>query len=340
MKKLLILTQAVDLDDPYVGFFHHWIEALAARFASVEAICLKEGRHALPANVHVHSLGKERGPSRIKYVMRFFRYAWSLRNGYDTVFVHMNQEYVILGGWLWRLMGKRIALWRNFPTGNRGTDIAVFFAHRVFCTAPQSYTARFAKTSLMPVGIDTDFFAPRSVARVRTACYIQGRVTPSKRVHLLLEAVALLSARGVDVRATVVGPEDPEYARMLRERFAGLISAGRVSLLGPKPLDETPIRYASHGIMINLALPGHFDKTAFEGMACETPLIAVSGDFAGIIPPEWIVPDEDAAALASAIGRMIALPEAAYRALGARERAAVATDHSLLRLVDLLAAAL
>ena len=29
MKKLLIVTQAIDLDDPILGFFHHWVEMLA-----------------------------------------------------------------------------------------------------------------------------------------------------------------------------------------------------------------------------------------------------------------------------------------------------------------------
>src|SRR3989344_3692203 len=56
--RLLICTQAADQDDPVLGFFHEWIAGLAKQFESVEVVCLKEGRHALPANVSVHSLGK------------------------------------------------------------------------------------------------------------------------------------------------------------------------------------------------------------------------------------------------------------------------------------------
>ena len=56
--RLLITTQAVDLDDPVLGFFHRWIEEFAKHCESISVICLKEGRHDLPDNVHVYSLGK------------------------------------------------------------------------------------------------------------------------------------------------------------------------------------------------------------------------------------------------------------------------------------------
>src|SRR5580704_11376753 len=96
--RLLICTQAVDLDDPVLGFFHRWIAELSKRCERVHVICLKEGRHELPANVFVHSLGKEGGRSRVKYLLNFYRYIRELRGEYDAVFVHMNSEYVVLGG--------------------------------------------------------------------------------------------------------------------------------------------------------------------------------------------------------------------------------------------------
>ena len=109
--RLLIVTQAVDTEDSALGFFHRWIQEFATHCESVHVICLKEGAHDLPANVSIHTLGKEGGRSRVKYVTRFYRYVFGLRAEYDAVFVHMNPEYVILGGAYWRLTGKKIALW-------------------------------------------------------------------------------------------------------------------------------------------------------------------------------------------------------------------------------------
>ena len=142
MLRLLITTQAVDLDDPVLGFFHRWVEELARHCEHISVICLKEGRHSLPANVTVYSLGKsaqgrpasgwERFWLRIHYTFRFYRYIWSLRRDYDAVFVHMNPEYIVLGGVFWRLLGKRIGLWYVHKSVTLRLRIAVFFAHAAF----------------------------------------------------------------------------------------------------------------------------------------------------------------------------------------------------------------
>ena len=70
----------------------------------------------------------------------------------------MNKEYVVLGGLFWKLWGKKIFMWRNHPKGDLFTYIAVWFSNKVFCTSKSSFTARFKKTTLMPVGINTDIF--------------------------------------------------------------------------------------------------------------------------------------------------------------------------------------
>src|SRR6185503_16028275 len=142
--KLFVITQALDLDDPVLSAYHGWVVELAKHVESIEAVCLQEGRHELPANVRVHSLGKERGEvGAIAYGLRFIQIAWSLRRNYDVVFVHMNQEYLLIAGWLWKLLGKRIYIWRNHYAGSWATDFAALFCTKLFCTSPSSYTAKY-----------------------------------------------------------------------------------------------------------------------------------------------------------------------------------------------------
>jgi len=57
--KLLITTQTIDKNDPILGFFHGWVKEFSKHFEEINVICLKEGEHNLPENVHVYSLGKE-----------------------------------------------------------------------------------------------------------------------------------------------------------------------------------------------------------------------------------------------------------------------------------------
>src|SRR3989338_101391 len=111
--RLLILTQAFDLDDPALGFFYRWIEELAKQLEHVHVVCLKKGTYRLPENTAAPSFGRESGTSRLKYISRFYRYIFSLRQEYDVIFVHMNSEYVVFVGAFWRLWGKRIVFCRN-----------------------------------------------------------------------------------------------------------------------------------------------------------------------------------------------------------------------------------
>ena len=115
--KLLIITQAIDLDNPVLGFFHRWVGEFSKHNEKLTVICLEKGKYNLPANVEVLSLGKEEGSSRFKYLWCFYKYLWRERTNYDVVFVHMNQEYILLAGWWWRLTGKKVVLWRNHQAG-------------------------------------------------------------------------------------------------------------------------------------------------------------------------------------------------------------------------------
>ena len=128
--KLLIITQVLDTEHPILGFFHRWVEEFASQAELVHVIALQIGTHKLPENVHVYSLGKEQGQSRIKYLWRLYRCIWKLRHSYDGVFVHMNQQYVPLGYPLWKLLGKRIGLWYAHGAVSRSLRLAVRLADR------------------------------------------------------------------------------------------------------------------------------------------------------------------------------------------------------------------
>src|SRR5690349_15894229 len=131
--KLLIVTQTLDANDPVLGFFHSWVHALAPKFEKINVIALGVGVHLLPENVRVHSLGKEKGKrSAFSYALSFFSLAWHLQGEYDAVLVHMNQEYILLTGWLWKLLGKRIYMWRNHSAGSFLTDTAAAFCDKIF----------------------------------------------------------------------------------------------------------------------------------------------------------------------------------------------------------------
>lgn len=290
--KLLIITQVVDLDDPVLGFFHGWVEEIAKHVDFVEVICLRKGKYALPENVAVHSLGKEeREATRLQYVLRLYALLWKLRGRYERVFVHMNQEYVLLAGLYWRLFRKPTYLWRNHYAGSILTDIAGLFCTKVFCTSKHSYTAKYQKTVLMPVGVDTQRFSPEaSVGRVPRSILFLARISPSKRPDMLLDALEILSARGTEYTAAIVGSpvkEDISYYQKIVDRGEKL----NVRFIPAVPNHKTLDLYRTHEIFVNASPSGMFDKTIFEAAACGCIVLASSNDFRDAAGDEYAFSD-------------------------------------------------
>jgi glycosyltransferase involved in cell wall biosynthesis len=336
--RLLILTQAVDLDDPVLGFFHRWLEEFSKRAESIETICLIEGKHALPTNVRVHSLGKERGRPRfiprLVYAFRFFALAWRLRRRYDAVFVHMNEEYVLLFGLVWRLLGKRVVLWRNFKTGSWMTPLACRLADTVCYTSPDSFTQRYAHAVQMPIGIDTDFFRPAEApAEPRTVLFF-GRLDAVKRPDLFLSALESLSHHRVPYEAHLVGdptPGNEAYAEGLKRQ-----QRPHVSFHPSVTNREAPQVYHEHAVYANLTPSGSFDKTIGEAMACGCMIVTCNSAVRDVLPPALFLADATGESAAQALGAALALPEDECAQIAARQRSFIEREHSLALLADRL----
>ncbi len=270
--RLLVITQKVDKNDPVLGFFHRWVEEFSKQFVGVTVICLGKGESSLPANVRVLSLGKEEGVSKLEYLRRFYRYVCVYKGEYDLVLVHMNQEYVLLGGLLWRLWGKRVYLWRNHPKGNLLTCLAAVFSTKVFYTSSQSFTARFKKAVQMPVGIDTNFFKPdSSVERIQGTVLVLGRISPIKKV---LECIDWIKSR--DLNGTIAGPV------LSIDKFYGdkVLNAlnDKIKYVGPYTREQELRLCQTHEIYINKTPAGSLDKTILEALACGMKLVVDNPD--------------------------------------------------------------
>ena len=290
--KLLITTQVVDSESPTLSFFHRWIEELSQQYESIEVICLYEGMHSLPKNVHVHSLGKEKIPegkegSRLKYVLRLKSLTFKLRREYDAVFVHMNQEYILVAGPMWKLLGKRVYLWRNHYAGSWLTDVAALFCTKVFCTSKHSYTAKYKNAVLMPVGVDVERFVqdPSDEVPVRAphSILFLARMAPSKRPELLLEALNLLEKKGVSFSASFYGSplaKDAAYYESIKEKALALGLGHQVKFYEGVTNEAAAKVFRAHEIFVNCSTSGMFDKMLFEAAASGCLVLAESKDFA------------------------------------------------------------
>lgn len=325
--RILIVTQKVDKNDPILGFFHSWIMELSQYHRSVIVVCLQKGIYDLPENVKVLSLGKEDDRSKFKYVTNFYRYVWRERKNYNVVFVHMNQEYVLLGGVLWKILGKKLYLWRNHKFGNFLTNLSVLLSDQVFCTSKFSYTARFKKTILMPVGIDTNFFRPSlNIEKIPGSILSLGRISRVKRLDGLIEVLLRLKEDGIYFKATIVGSpisvDDCAYERELHLMAEPLVKCGILEFISGGAQDNIIDFYKNHEVFVNLTPAGSMDKTIFEAMACEMMVL---------VNNENVVKE-----LKSNLVNLLQLNQKDKIKLGEKNRQEVINKHSLFLLVKSL----
>jgi glycosyltransferase involved in cell wall biosynthesis len=201
----------------------------------------------------------------------------------------MNPEYVVLGGLLWRLFGKRIGLWYTHKQVNFKLRIAHFFAHDIFTAVKESFTIPSKKVHVVGHGINTDLFSPREVSREKVEIVTVSRIAPIKHIELMIEAIPQIENQlGQGVTLTVISkvPEksDPYYAKLLA-MVEDLGLGEKVHFLGAIPGGELPQYYNRASITLNLTPTGGLDKAVLESLSCGVPVIASNQGLQGLFGP-------------------------------------------------------
>jgi len=276
--RLLIVTQVIDTEHPILGFFHRWVIEFAKHCEQVHVICLEAGTHNLPANVTVHSLGKEAGKGKLSYLLRFYQLIWSLRKEYDGVFVHMNQIYIILGAPLWRMWAKKIGLWYMHGSTPFSLKIAEKLAHTVFTGSSESFNVLSKKVVVTGHGIDIDKFKP-SVFPKDIDLVTVGRITPSKNLPALIEVLTMLRQTHI-VSLTIVGRaitvKEKAHEAELRALVAQKNLESSVIFQGTVSQADLPSILNRSKVFVTAAQNGSLDKAVLEAMACAVPVVSMA----------------------------------------------------------------
>ncbi len=283
--KLLVITQAVDRNDDVLGYFHTWLGELAKHCGQLTVICLRQGEYSLPDNVTILSLGKESGPSRLKYLGRLAKYLWRHHRDYDRVFVHMNPIYIVLAGWWWRLTGKSIALWYTHRQVDFKLRVSALLANIIFTAAPESFRLKNSKVNVVGHGIDVNAFACEAHQnnQLFTILHI-GRLTPIKNCDILIEAAGQLRAQltrpfKVIFIGSAVTATDHDYELKLKEQVKNSGLEEVVAFAGSVPNRLMRDYYCQADLTVNLTPTGGIDKAVLESMAAGVPVLTSNQAF-------------------------------------------------------------
>jgi len=193
-------------------------------------------------------------------------------------------------------------------------------------------------------GVDAARYAPppdRAAAfaaaglpgRYLIGCF--GRVRAQKGTDLFVEAICELLPRYPDFSAVIVGAitaDQTGFAAGLRARIEAAGLAGRIVILGERPIDEVVEWFKRLTIYAFTSRNEGYGLTLIEAMASGAALVAARAGAAEVVIGDTdagvLVPPGDAAALARAIEPLMRDPAAA-EAMGARGRARVIESFSL-----------
>jgi glycosyltransferase involved in cell wall biosynthesis len=345
---LLFITYKVDETDSLVGFVAGWLRAVAARVAQVEVICLAQGPATLPGNVHVHSLGKERGASKLRQALAFWRAARRARA--DAVFCQFSPIFVFAIAPFAKLRGWPILLWYTHRHVDLKLRVAMALVDRVLTASPESFRLASPKVRVIGHGLDTDRFSPGKTAGgtpARKMILAVGRIAPIKHYEMLIEAARILiqEQRRDDLEFLIVGDVEGQvpagYAEGLRRQAAEAGLEGLLRFCGRVPHNEVVDYYRRAAVTVNLCPTGGLDKAVLEGMAAGRPTLVRNCSFApllGVEAERLLASDGEVGEVAERLARLLDTPEADRVALGLRLRNRVVAEHSQERLAGRLVA--
>jgi len=339
----------IDPADDVAGFIIDWIRTLAARLESLEVIVLEDHsadlKTPLPSNVRVLPLGKERGYRRPRLFANTQRALGQALGRADFLFCHMMPLYALVAAPLCRLRGKPLLLWYTHNNVDLKLRLAVRMADRVFTASPQTMNVVTAKKRVVGHGIDTDRFRPGPArpASGPLSVVSVGRLSPRKRIEILVEAAEHLKQQGeLDrFRFILVGqegtPAQRSYIQSIKDRIEASGLSGSFEFRGAVPNTRIVPVYQAADLFVSMQYETGLDKAVLEAAACGLPALAAHESYRPLLGGEaggLFYPAGRADVLAERLLGLAGFTPDQRQALGLRLREKVVADYGLGRLMD------
>lgn len=333
-----MITQQVNQDDPVLGFMQGWFAGLAKRVEELHLLVLMPGKHSLPDNVIVHSMGKEQGLGRLGKTLNFQKImrelVWTRK--VDVVFTHMCPVYAVLASPWCKLRGVPLVMWHAHASMSRSLRIANVLVDKVLTSSLEGYPLHNSRIVVTGQGIDTDVFHGAEPPAGKIRMMSASRITRIKDFETLIEAARILRDEWNvdDFEMFIVGscyhPDDKNYKRELIELIERKGLSGHIRFEGAVPHETMPDWYRKSNIFVTASNTGSIDKTVIEAMSCERIPLTCNKAFPpvfGDLAPMLYFEKGNAREFADKIRNIINMSADERTALGSRMRDIAVRDH-------------
>jgi len=345
--KLLFITQVWDENDSVLGFVPSWADAFRPVSTSLSVIALRVSSYTRLDGISVYSLGKEKGRGRIQKIFQFYQLVWNLRGSYDTVFVHMNPEYVVLAGFLWRLLGKKVVLWYAHGSVPPALRVAEIFVHRILTSTPEGCRLESSKIRVIGQAIDTELFSPAPHVFFTQKLVVVGRIAETKSQALAVRALALIHKEYPETTLEIIGASVYDADRVYESSVKSLASELRVESFihwrGPLIRTELAKELPTASLCINMSTNGSLDKAGLEALSAGVPVVTANPAFRVIlsgIADILFVTTQESAEVATVIHKYLSLPLLEREQIRTELRVRVIAQHSIATFAERISRAL
>ncbi len=319
---LLVVTQKVDRLDSNLGFFHTWLEKLAAK-TDLIVIANAVGDYQLPVNVRVYSLGKENGIGKLGRFFRYQRLLIRLLPKTGGVFFHMCPEYVLAAGFLPRFFGIKSLLWYTHKRVGWRLKTAEKLVDGIFTASKESCRLDSKKIEVVGHGIDTGLFNKRPAGVSGLRFLSIGRISPAKDLKTLILAIFELKGKikervVFDIIGEPLLPEDQKYFKEIKDLVKERGLEETINFLGAKAYSELPEVYRSHDIFLHASRTGSVDKVVLEALATGLCVFTSSEAYQDFLPAVNVFKPGDYMDLASKVESARLRGKILYNAIGRR----------------------
>jgi glycosyltransferase involved in cell wall biosynthesis len=342
---LLMFTQRVDLNDSVQGFAHRWIEEFAKNVLFLHVITGYLGEHSLPENVLIHSLGKEKGTSKYKRILKIYKISLPLllNKKVDAIFAHQIQHFIIAIGLIAKIIKIPMFLFYAHKAVPLSLKMVVPLCKKIFTSTNEGFRINVDKKVIVGQGIDTTQFKYSSYnsKEKKNILLCVGRISPIKDQETVIKAGGKLRDKAFEnFKIVIVGntmtDKDETYKTKLNSLVNELNLVNFVDFVGSTPNRMMENYYSMSNLVINPSLTGSLDKVVLECMSCgRIPLVANEslrkefGEFSQML----IFKEKDYNDLADKIERLWSLNIDQLNYMGRVLRNKVIEDHNLFRLM-------
>jgi glycosyltransferase involved in cell wall biosynthesis len=293
--RLLLINYELDENSGVLAWQADVVRALAKRCQYILILTQKQGVFSAPPNVDVLPV-----PVRPFGIPQRFGGRWLMNwevarlcrlHKIQACFVHMAADWVFILAPVLKAMRIPILMWYAHGTVTARLKFAHTMTERVVTSTPDGFRLPSKKLTVIGQGVNTALFdIPVPDDRRNQILYI-GRVSPRKRVDLLVDVMAAIREKEAQpsLMLQIIGPvltkDDERYLDSIHDQIDRLGLQERVIIAGFVPQNAIPGYYSNAGLHINVSNTGSMDKTVVEALSCGCPVLTSNEAFRDLLKP-------------------------------------------------------